>query len=212
MEPNQLEDNELFEEEPSPQKPYGNGSSNKPFIIGVGILGAVVVISILAIIAYVILFRPKTTSDLQSQAAEIQAQNTAISLIASQTAVVEQKLSTQKAAPSTTPVLPSPTSVVAMPSPTSVAGSISTSVAGQDPAIRTATVAAFQTQAAATLMGTQVSEGTQIAMGTLVPQVTPTTLPTAGFMDEVGLPLLFGAAIALILIIFLVRKLRFSSN
>jgi LPXTG-motif cell wall-anchored protein len=46
----------------------------------------------------------------------------------------------------------------------------------------------------------------------LVPQVTPTTLPTAGFMDEVGLPLLFGAAIALILIIFLVRKLRFSSN
>ncbi len=212
MEPNRLEDNELFEEEPSPERPSGNSSSNKPFIIGVGILGAVVVFSILAIIAYVILFRPKTTSDLQSQAAEIQAQNTAISLIASQTAVVEQKLATQKAAPSTTPILPSPTSVVAMPSPTSVSGSQSTSVAGQDPAVRTATVAAFQTQAAATLMGTQVSEGTQIAQGTLVPQVTPTTLPTAGFMDEVGLPLLLGAAIALILIIFLVRKLRFSSN
>jgi len=218
MEPTQLEDNELFEEEPSPVKPNGNGSSNKPFLIGVGILGAIVVFSILAIIAYVILFRPKTTSDLQNQAAEIQAQNTAISLIASQTSEVEQKVSTQKAAPSTTPVLPSPTSVVAMPTATSVVGSQSTSVAGQDPAIRTATVAAFQTQAAATLMGTQVAlgtqvpAGTQIALGTLVPQVTPTTLPTAGFMDEVGLPALLGAAIALIIIIFLVRKIRFSTN
>jgi len=101
---------------------------------------------------------------------------------------------------------------VAMPTATSDSGSQSTSVAGQDPAIRTATVAAFQTQAAATLMGTQVSVGTQIALGTLVPQVTPTTLPTAGFMDEVGLPALLGAAIALIVIIFLVRKLRFSTN
>lgn len=212
MEPTRLDDNDLFEEEPLPEIPNGNGSSNKPFIIGVGILGAIVVFSILAIIAYVILFRPKTTTDLQNQAAEIQAQNTAISLIASQTAEVEQKVSTQKAAPSTTPVLPSPTSVVAMHTATSVAGSQSTSVAGQDPAIRTATVAAFQTQAAATLLGTQVSAGTQIALGTLVPQVTPTTLPTAGFMDEVGLPVLLGAAIALIVIIFLVRKLRFSTN
>lgn len=212
MEPSQLDDNELFEEQPAPQRPNGNGSSNRPFIIGVGILGAVVVFSILAIIAYVILFRPRTTSDLQNQAAEIQARNTAISLIASQTAEVEQKASTQKAAPSTTPVIPTATAVIAMPTATSVAGTQATSVAGQDPAIRTATVAAFQTQAAATLMGTPGSVGTQIALGTLVPQVTPTTLPTAGFMDEVGLPALLGAAIGLIVIIFLARRLRFSNN
>ena len=212
MEPSQLDDNELFEEQPAPQRPNGNGSSNRPFIIGVGILGAVVVFSILAIIAYVILFRPRTTSDLQNQAAEIQARNTAISLIASQTAEVEQKAATQKAAPSTTSVIPTATAVIAMPTATSVAGTQATSVAGQDPAIRTATVAAFQTQAAATLMGTPASVGTQIALGTLVPQVTPTTLPTAGFMDEVGLPALLSAAIALIVIIFLARRLRFSNN
>ncbi len=212
MEPAQIDDNELFDEVPSPEKPKGNGSSNKPFIVGVGILGAIVVFSILAIIAYVILFRPKTTSDLQNQAAEIQAQNTAISMIASQTSEFEQKAATQKAAPSTTPVISTATAVVVMPTATSVAGSQSTSVAGQDPAVRTATVAAFQTQAAATLMGTQMPLGTQVAQGTLVPQVTPTTLPTAGFMDEVGLPALLGAAIALIIIILLVRKLRFSTN
>ena len=198
MEPNQLDDNELFEEDSSSKKPVENGSSNRPFIIGVGILGAIVIFSILAIIAYVILFRPKTATDLQRQAAEIHAQNTAIAFIASQTAELEQKQSTQKAAPSITPVLPSPTSVLAMPT--------ATSVAGQDPAIRTATVAAFQTQAAATLMGTTVAEGT------VLPQLTPTTLPTAGFMDEVGLPALLGAALGLVILIFLVRKLRFSSN
>lgn len=207
MEPNRLNDNELFEEEVSLEEPSNNGSSNKPFIIGIGILGAVVVLSILAIIAYVILFRPQTTSDLQNQAAEIYAQNTAIAFVASQTAEFEQKQATQKAAPSTTSIAPSATSVVAMPTVTTGATTQATSVAGQDPAIRTATVAAFQTQAAAA-----VESGTQIAEGTQAPQVTPTTLPTAGFIDDIGLPALLGAAIGLIIIIFLVRKLRFSTN
>ena len=207
MEPNRLNDNELFEEEVSLDQPSNNGSNNKPFIIGIGILGAIVVFSILAIIAYIILFRPQTTTDLQSQAAEIYAQNTAIAFVASQTAEFEQKQATQKAAPSTTSIAPSATSVVAMPTATTGAIVQATSVAGQDPAVRTATVAAFQTQAAAALQS-----GTQVAVGTLDPQVTPTTLPTAGFMDDIGLPVLLGAAIGLLIIIFLVRKLRFSTN
>jgi presenilin-like A22 family membrane protease len=205
MEPNNLNDNDLFEQETSIEQPSNNGSNNKPFIIGIGILGAIVVFSILAIIAYIILFRPKTTTDLQSQAAEINAQNTAIAFVATQTAEFEQKQSTQKAAPSTTSFAPSATAVVAMPTATSGTVPQATSVAG-DPAIRTATVAAFQTQAAAAQLGTQVGEGT------IAPQVTPTTLPTAGFMDDVGIPALLGAAIGLLIIIFFVRKLRFSSN
>ncbi len=207
MEPNNLNDNELFEEEISLDQPSNNGSSNKPFIIGIGILGAIVVFAILAIITYVILFRPQTTSDLQGQAAEIYAQNTAIAFVATQTAEFEQKQATQKAAPSTTKIAPTSTPVVSIATATSVSGSQATSVAGQDPAIRTATVAAFQTQAAAAL-----ESGTQVPEGTVDPQATPTTLPTAGFMDDIGLPALLGAAIALIFIIFLVRKLRFSAT
>lgn len=207
MEPNRLNDNELFEEEVSLDEPSNNGSNNKPFIIGIGILGAIVVLSILAIIAYVILFRPQTTTDLQSQAAEIYAQNTAIAFVATQTAEFEQKQATQKAAPANTSIVPSATSVVAMPTATTGAVVQATSVAGQDPAVRTATVAAFQTQAAAALQS-----GTPVAVGTLDPQVTPTTLPTAGFMDDIGLPALLGAAIGLLIVIFLVRKLRFSTN
>lgn len=209
MEPNNLSDNELFEEEVPLDPPSNNGSSNKPFIIGIGILGAVVVFSILAIIAYVILFRPKTTTDLQEQAAEIYAQNTAIAFVATQTAEVELKQSTQKAAPPTTKVAPTATPFVEIATETSEPTSQATSVAGQDPAIRTATVAAFQTQAAAVQAGTQV--GTQLPAGTVDPQITPTTLPTAGFMDDVGIPALLGTAIGLILVILLVRKLRFSN-
>ncbi len=209
MEPSPGNDTELFEEQPSPEQPPNNGSSNRPFIIGVGILGAVVVLSIIAIIAYVILFRPKTTTDLENQAAEIQAQNTAISLIASQTAEFEQKQSTQKAAPSSTPV--QPTATVFVPSATT-RSITSTSVAGQDPAVRTATVAAFQTQAAASLLQTATPGATSTTQITTVVQPTPTTLPTTGFMDEVGLPALIGAALALIVIIFLARRLRFSTN
>lgn len=208
MEPNNLQDNELFEEEISLDPPSNNGSNNKPFLIGIGILGAVVVLAILAIIAYVILFRPQTTSDLQGQAAEIYAQNTAIALVATQTAEFEQKQATQKAAPSTTKIAqPSSTPMVEIATATSGSIPQATSVAGQDPAIRTATVAAFQTQAAAA-----VESGTQVPEGTADPQATPTTLPTAGFMDDVGLPVLLGAAIGLVIIIFLVRKLRFSTN
>ena len=43
-------------------------------------------------------------------------------------------------------------------------------------------------------------------------QGTSTALPTTGFADEVGLPALVGAAIALIIIIFLARRLRFSNT
>jgi cytoskeletal protein RodZ len=205
MEPNNLNNNELFDEEVSIDQPSNNGSSNKPFIIGIGILGAVVVLSILAIIAYVILFRPQTTTDLQEQAAEIYAQNTAIAFVATQTAEVEVKQATEKAAPPTTKVAPTATPVVEIATETSAPTTQATSVAGQDPAIRTATVAAFQTQAAAAQAGTQAPEGT------VDPQVTPTTLPTAGFMDDVGLPALLGAAIGLVIVILLVRRLRFST-
>lgn len=210
MEPSPGNDNELFEEQPSPDQPADNGSSNRPFIIGVGILGAVVVLSIIAIIVYVILFRPRTTTDLANQAAEIQAQNTAISLIASQTAEFEQQQSTQKAAPSSTPVQPTATQVV--PSATTRVITSTSVAAGQDPAVRTATVAAFQTQAAASLLETEPVDDTPNAQVTPTVQATPTELPTTGFMDEVGLPALIGAALALIVIIFLVRRLRFSTN
>jgi hypothetical protein len=57
------------------------------------------------------------------------------------------------------------------------------------------------------------AQQTQLASGKFTATViaTSTALPSAGFADEVGLPGLFGLALALILIIFLARRLRSNS-
>jgi hypothetical protein len=211
MDLNDYEENDLFEdqfnEEPEPQEPEEKTSSNRAFIVGIASLGGIVVLAIIAMIVYVLFFRPKTSGDLQNQAAQIQAQNTAIALIATQTAEFNNRLSTQKAAPSNTPVLPTATSVVAIATETPLSGAERTSVAGgSDPAARTATVSAFQTQAAAAALGTVFPGSTAFA------QASSTALPSTGFADEIGLPALVGAAIALILIIFMARRLRFSNS
>jgi len=41
---------------------------------------------------------------------------------------------------------------------------------------------------------------------------TPTALPDTGFIDDVGLPGLLGLAAALVLVVFIVRRLRLSAS
>ena len=61
---------------------------------------------------------------------------------------------------------------------------------------------------------TQIAQGTKVGVGgypgptTGTPQVTPTGLPTTGFVDEVGLPGLFGLAAVLLVVIVLARRAR----
>lgn len=217
MDLNEFEDTPLFEEEnddgnpgennneEGPEESNGNGNGNRPFMIAIGVLGAVVVLAIIGMIIFVLLNRPPTSTELQEQAAAINAQNTAIALIASQTAEFNQQQATQKAAPSSTPIAKATnTPVIAVATATPTSDRQATSVAGGiDPAARTATVAAFQTQAAAALLGTGTPSGTA--------QAGTTELPETGFFDEVGLPGLVGAAVTLIIIIILARRLRYSN-
>lgn len=69
-----------------------------------------------------------------------------------------------------------------------------------------ATVQALQTQMA--------GQGGGAATPTvkITPRATATALPTTGFADEVGLPGLLGMAGAMILVIVLARRIRFSSR
>ena len=64
---------------------------------------------------------------------------------------------------------------------------------------------------------TQIAKGTKVGVGGYpgpgtpvggTPQVTPTGLPTTGFVDEVGLPGLFGLAAVLLVVIVLARRTR----
>lgn len=210
MDLNDFDDNDFSDTTPEKKDPVSdpeNSSSSKPFITGIAILGGIVVLAMVAMIAFVLLSRPKTSTDLENQAEQIRQQNTAIAMIASQTAEYNAMVETEKAAPTKTALPPTATAVVAVATATSTSVSGSTSVAGSgDPAARTATVAAFQTQAA------EVTAGTSVPGSTSVVQVTSTALPATGFAEDIGFPVLFGAALVLIFIMIIARRLRFTDT
>jgi hypothetical protein len=151
------------------------------------------------------------TQNAQTAAAATQsvATQVALSLI---TPATDTPLPTQTGAANNTPtsvvVFPTDTPVPTLvggsgtpPGPAGIGGPVNDNQG--DPA-RTATIAALMTQVA--------KGGTAQANGTLVNPLTPTALPTTGFMDEVGLPVLTGMALLFIFVIFMTRRLRTSIN
>ena len=167
-------------------------SSNRPFLIVAGILGGIMLLSLICIVAFA-LARPMITggSNRQTQAAEINLQNTEVARAVSLTEVALLVTAT----PSPTE-LPPPTETSA-PTSTLVVAQLATSTASPTTDPRTATVAALLTQAA---------EAQQTE-----PAATPTQLPTTGFADDVGAPGLLALAALLVGIIFLSRRLRTAS-
>ena len=155
-------------------------SNNRTFLIAAGGLGLLVLIALLCLGAYVLFnFNSGRT---QEATAAAQATNQQATLNAGSTQFAEDQALTQTAAVTLT-ILPSSTPVIAQPS--------STTSPTPDPA--TATVAAAFTQ---------IAGSTQ----TIIP--TSTALPNTGFADDVGVPGLLVMAIALVVVIFLVRRLR----
>jgi hypothetical protein len=171
-----------YEDEETPPEE----SSNRTFLIAAGILGGIVLLSIACLAGYALIILPQQRA---AQAGEQNAQ-------ATQNAQINEALTATGVAfdlsqtPQATETLPpTDTPVVAQPTATNTPEFTLT----PDPA--TATVAAGLTQLAA-------------STATIV--VTSTALPTSGFADEVGLPGLVIAAIVLIAVIFLARRLRAS--
>jgi saccharopine dehydrogenase-like NADP-dependent oxidoreductase len=155
-------------------------SSNRTFLIIAGALGGLVLLGILCVAGYLIFTR---SSNQQAEANALQQatqQAATIQVGLTQTAAVQAI--TQTAAVTNT-VPPTNTPVVAQ--------ATATSSPTPDPA--TATVAAAFTQIA-------VSTQTVIA--------TSTALPNTGFIDDMGASGLLMMSIALVVVIFLVRRLR----
>ncbi len=181
-------------------------SGNKNFWIAIGVLALVflVVVAVLIVIALNVL--PKTQQARLEEAALINAHNTATSQAATDYALIQEQqakvtetpLPTNTVEPSSTPVVVLATQTKEA-SPTKDEREIGGPV--DDPG-RTATVAALLTQAA--------GGGTVVA--TSAGGLTATALPQSGFVEDVGIPGLFGLAIALIVVIFLVRRLRTSGT
>jgi len=157
-------------------------SNNRTFLIVAGGLGFLVLVALLCLGAYV-LFNANSN---QTNEATAQAQLTeqAATIQQGLTENAQSQAETQAAAVTST-LPPTNTPVVAA----------ATATLTETPNPATATVgAAF----------TQIAVSTQ----TIIP--TSTALPNTGFADDVGAPGLIIAAIALVMVILLVRRLRAS--
>jgi hypothetical protein len=184
-------ENEYDDEERPPEE-----SSNRMFWILGGIIGLVMVLSLICIAVVVITRIMPQRSGRDATATAISASNAAV-----QMALTETVAAYTAAAPKPTATLPprKPTDTPT-PSPTPLVKDISSPTPE----------GASLTETAKSLLETAMAI-TQPAMSTAI--TTPTsTLPQGGFADEVGLPGLFGLAGLLIVVIFLARKLRTTST
>jgi predicted ABC-type sugar transport system permease subunit len=170
-----------YEDEETPPEE----SSNRTFLIAAGILGGIVLLSLCVVAGYWLFIRPQTAQQTNGQSAEA-TQNAQINEALTATGVAFDLSQTPQA---TATLVPTNTLVVAQPTATNTPEFTFT----PDPA--TQTVAAGLTRVAA-------STATVIS--------TTTALPTSGFADEFGLPGLVVAAMALVAVIFLARRLRAS--
>jgi LPXTG-motif cell wall-anchored protein len=178
-----MEDVDLeMEEEELPEE--GN---NRTFLLVAGILGAVLLLSLICIAVYAMVYVPRSRSQRETQVAEINAQNTEVAAISAMTIEAQQWTATPSITPepntptvTNTPVV-APSETPALDQPT------------VDP--RTATVAALLTQ-----------QAPGFTPGAATPTVTE--LPDTGFVDDVGIPGMLGMALALIVVVFLARRIR----
>ena len=159
-------------------------SSNRTFLLVAGILGALVLLGLLCIAGY-FFFRNSANQQNESTAvAQVTQQAATVQAGVTQT-IVAQNLTQTAAITNTVP--PTNTPVIAQ----------ATATSSPTPAPATVTIAAGLTM---------VAGSTQ----TIIP--TSTALPNTGFADDVGGPTLILIAVALVAVIFLVRRLRSSPS
>lgn len=179
------EDPGLGGEAPEPEKK----PSNRNFLLAIGILGVIFVLALILLLLVAPKLIAQQNAARQETAAAINAANTATAAAALQGQATKVPATATKA----------PVVVVKTNTPIPTATS-------RLSAAELATAQALQTQMA--------GQGGGIATPTvkITPLATATALPTTGFADEVGLPGLLGMAGAMILVIILARRLRFSSR
>jgi hypothetical protein len=159
-------------------------SSNRTFLLIAGILGGLVFLGLLCIAGF-LFFRNSTNQQNDATAiAQVTQQQATVQAGVTQTSIAQGL--TQTAAVTNT-VPPTNTPVIAE----------ATTTSSPSPAPATVTVAAAFTQ---------LANSTQ----TIIP--TSTALPNTGFVDDFGAPGLMLIAVALVAVIFLVRRLRASPS
>jgi LPXTG-motif cell wall-anchored protein len=205
-------------EEPLPEdNGEDGGGGNRVFLIAIGVLGAIFILSLIVFAVIALINVPQRTAQRNTQVAQINAQNTATALSFTQTAepalwtpVATLTVSIPKEAETATPTIESTSTTAAIsPAEEATVTPVLAAPAAED---LTATV----TMSA---LLTQVAQAQQTVIPTLAATIgapavaaAATELPSTGFADEVGIPGLIGLSVLLIVVIFLVRRLRLSTG
>jgi hypothetical protein len=172
--------------------PLPEESTNRPFIIAAGVIGGLLVLSMICLGLYALVLAPRRGEARATEAANIILQNTQVALSITETNQAHRASVTPT--PTNTPV-PSPTAtatrtqVVVLPSSTP-----STPQPTVDPLTRTAAA--------------------QATIAALAGARTPTTtaLPATGFADEVGVPSLLLLGAVLVAVVIIARRLRVGTS
>jgi hypothetical protein len=178
----------------TPDAPPPEEKSNRTFLIVGGVMAGLVFLTLVCMaIYYFAIYRPSRnqTQNSATQAAMIQTQNA--QSIQNATLTAQALLWTPTLPPATPTSTPqptgSPTPVIAMGSPIATATT--------NPAI----LIAAQTQLASQLTSTAAALLPTKALG-------GGGMPSTGFFNDVGLPSMIILALALVVVIFLARRMR----
>lgn len=211
------------EQELGEEKPPERGG-NRTFLIIAGTLAGIMVLALLCIGGLALFRYLPSQRAAQSANATNATKNTAVALSASQTAFVPTSTATQK--PSSTPVptyTPLPTNtplptktraptntplVVLAPTNTSSAPTRTSSAPTRTSVAPTTPPT---TNAATATRSAQLTQSARQASATPTLRPSATALPQTGIGDELGTPGLITAAFVLVVIIFLMRRLRTAS-
>ena len=186
-----LDEGSDFNLEPSGAPPPEE-SSNRTFLIVGGVMAGLVLLTLACVVGYIFWLRPYLNEQNTGQQSAIETRNAEQIQILTQTA--EALLFTPTLPPTETPTeTPIPDTPTVSNTPVVVVNT-PTETPTSDPA----TVAAMQTA-----LSQQMTATAQATRG-----VGGQGMPATGFFDDVGLPTLIILAVALVVVIFLVRRLR----
>lgn len=191
----------LNAETPEPQ-PEEKG--NRTFLIVGGIFAGLIFLTLVFAAVYFMLIRPRIQTAQTSQQATVDAQR--LDEIHAITATAEADLAPSLPSPmpiftQTVAPLVESTPVVALSTPLSTPLSSPVSSPVSDPA----TLAALQTQLAGQMTQTAAAIVASSSGGTA-------PLPTTGFFDEVGLPMMIVLTFSLLAVILIARRMRKTSH
>jgi hypothetical protein len=188
---------ETPEETPPPEE-----SNNRTFLIVGGVFAALIFLTLVCGAVYALWYLPSHNASQKATQSAIQAGNAQV--VAQMTSTAQAALWTPTPLPSDTPTETLIPPLQPLSTETAVIA-ISTATGIDTPTTDPATLVAMQTQLAAQMTST--------AIGNVVPaaNATPSTggpMPKTGFFDQIGLPGLIILTLALIVVIFLSRRLR----